>query len=200
MRVARSLDEARARQDEARRLDDAKRRDAPADLAGPSCLGPACLGPACRLAELEAFGAALPTDGNHGLFRHWLQRWQGGRPPARADILPEELGSLLGRVFLIECEAGSGRLRYRLVGATLAAEIGYDSTGRYLDEVSAGFPEEVRRRWQRRDELGIGEARPVFGRWTLAHLGRSWRDLSTLRLPLIEDGRVTHLVGYGVVD
>jgi hypothetical protein len=164
------------------------------DLAGPSCLDP-------RLdrRDLAAFGAALPLEGAGLLFRHWLERWQDGAPPPRGAVLPEDLGRLLPHTFLIEVEADSGRLRYRLIGGEIVAAFGYDSTGRYLDTVSAGFSAEVRHRWERRDRLCVAQARPVYGSWNLAHVGRAWRVLASLRLPLTEGGRVTHLLGYGTV-
>ncbi|WP_159460380.1 PAS domain-containing protein [Tistlia consotensis] len=165
------------------------------DFAGPSCLDPAV-----SLDELAAFGTALPRRDGRLFFDYWLAHWRDGRPPRRADVLPEELGRLLAQVFLIEVEPETGRLRYRLIGTGIAAGIGYDSTGRYLDEVSAGFPEALRARWQRRDALCVGQGRPVCSGWSLDHIGRAWRAVVSLRLPLIEDGRVTHLLGFGAVE
>lgn len=170
-------------------------QDAAGDLAGPSCLDPTVC-----LADFEAFGEALPREDSRSLFRHWLAGWRDGCPPARAAILPEELGRLLPRVFLIEVYPASGRLRYRLIGGELSAAVGEDSSGRYLDEVRARFSAELQARWKRRDRLSVAAARPVYGSWTLRHLGRSWRTMTSLRLPLLEGGRVTHLLGYGTVD
>lgn len=164
-----------------------------------SIAGPSCLDPAVSHAELAAFGKAVPAERGHTLYGFWLERWRPGRPPSRADLLPEELGPLLPQTFLIEVEPGSGRLRYRLVGSGIAAGLGYDSSGRYLDEVSAGFPEEVLERWRWRDRLTAEQARPVYSAWRLDYLQRGWRTVTSLRLPLLEDGRVTHLLGYGTV-
>lgn len=164
------------------------------DVAGPSCLDPAL-----DRRDLAAFGRALPPEGAGQLFLHWLERWRDGTPPPRGAILPENLGRLLPNTFLIEIEPGSGRLRYRLIGGELATVFGYDSSGHYLDAVGAGFPPEVRHRWERRNRLGAEQARPVYGSWNLAHVGRAWRVLTSLRLPLVENGRVTHLLGYGTI-
>lgn len=161
--------------------------------------GPSCLDPAVGAAELACFGAALPAERGRALYDFWLARWRSGRPPSRAELLPEELGALLPNTFLIEVESGSGRLRYRLVGSTVAAGLGYDSSGRYLDEVSAGFPAELQARWRWRDRLAVAQARPVYSAWRLDHLERGWRTVTSLRLPLVADGRVSHLLGYGTV-
>lgn len=164
------------------------------DLAGPSCLDPE------RATEdLRAFGESLPAHDGRRLFQHWLARWSNGRPPDRADILPEELGRLLSCTFLIEIEPDA-RLRYRLIGSELASGLGHDWSGRHLDEVRAGFPEPLVRRAIRRDTLSVGQARPLLSGCTLEHVGRAWRSLVSLRLPLLQEGRVSHLLGWATVD
>ncbi len=159
------------------------------DFAGPSCLHPDT-----DPAALAAFGAALPRDNERTLFDYWLGKWRNA-PPRRADILPEELGRLLPSLFLVEVCAPDERLRYRLIGAELAEVLGGAAAGRWLDEIRRGAPEPLRQRWQHRDRLSVAEARPLVVGWHLEHLGRAWRALATCRLPLLENGRVTHLLG-----
>jgi hypothetical protein len=57
--------------------------------------------------------------------------------PDRADLDPAALRHLLPNMIISELEAGTGRIRYRLVGTKVASVTGFDFTGRYLDELIA---------------------------------------------------------------
>jgi hypothetical protein len=71
------------------------------------------------------------------LYRYWDRKRDGREMPARADILPEELGGLLGNLFMVDVlrDGGALRLRYRLVGTALTAIMEQELTGRYIDEM-----------------------------------------------------------------
>ncbi len=98
--------------------------------------------------------AALPLQLNiaePALLRPWIKAeplgalydlWHGiaqQRKPRREDFPPERLHPWLGRVLLVERVGMAGSatppsLRYRLIGSYLAADRGFDLTGKSLDE------------------------------------------------------------------
>ena len=61
------------------------------------------------------------------LYRYWLAK-RGGRPmPQRSDINPTEIPALLPYIGIIE--KADGELRYRLIGTSMAEQLGFDATG-----------------------------------------------------------------------
>lgn len=65
--------------------------------------------------------------------------WLGQRGPSgipdRRDLDPAALKHLLPNLFIAEVEPSPFRIRYRLVGTKAVQVIGFDITGRYLDEL-----------------------------------------------------------------
>lgn len=77
--------------------------------------------------------------------RYWEVKRAGRRFPARADIDPLELKSVLGNIVMVDVvpqENGEVRFRYRLFGTEFVFYHGADLTGHWLDEIpNAGFRE-----------------------------------------------------------
>jgi hypothetical protein len=73
----------------------------------------------------------------HEVYEYW-QRKRGFRSmPARRDIEPTELKTLLPLLMIIDVEPGP-RFRYRLFGTAVVEAFGMDPTNRYIDEVMVG--------------------------------------------------------------
>ncbi|WP_193369247.1 PAS domain-containing protein [Pelagibius marinus] len=73
------------------------------------------------------------------LYSNW-RRLRRGRPaPARSDIDPNEIGSVLPHIGLFDVEAAPRRYRVRMMGNQIVNWYGCDLTGRYLDEVDFGI-------------------------------------------------------------
>jgi hypothetical protein len=73
-----------------------------------------------------------------GLLDYWRGKCSPGRLPARADIDPLELKSLLGNINLIEVVPqpdGTRRFRYRLFGTEFVFYHGGDLTGQWIDQI-----------------------------------------------------------------
>jgi len=70
------------------------------------------------------------------LYDYW-QRKRGGRVmPDRSDIDPVDMPkALLPYLFMVDLFGTPARWRYRLMGTEMAARLGTDLTGRYLDDV-----------------------------------------------------------------
>lgn len=72
------------------------------------------------------------------LFRYWDRKRGSREMPSRADVRPEELGGLLGNLFMVDVVRDGGntaRFRYRLVGTALNAIMDQEMTGRFIDEM-----------------------------------------------------------------
>lgn len=67
----------------------------------------------------------------------WLAASGLDQPPARRDLKPEAIAPLLSDIWLMDYEAESGRLRYRLAGENIRARYEFFLVGKYLDEILA---------------------------------------------------------------
>jgi hypothetical protein len=72
----------------------------------------------------------------------WWRAHRGAHGvPDRRDLDPAALRTLLPNLFIADIEPQPFRIRYRLVGTKAVRTIGFDITGRYLDELLAAAPE-----------------------------------------------------------
>jgi hypothetical protein len=70
------------------------------------------------------------------LYEYWSQQRGDRKWPARADLDPVDMSFVLGNVILVEVLAGTpAPYRIRLHGSTLAQRVGYDLTGKMLDDM-----------------------------------------------------------------
>jgi len=68
------------------------------------------------------------------LMEAWISASNDGLLPARRDLKPETLGAALPDLWLMDYEAGDGRLRYRLEGENIRARYDHSLVGKYLDD------------------------------------------------------------------
>ena len=71
----------------------------------------------------------------------WLAHRGPSGIPDRRDLDPAALRRVLPNLFIADVEPEPFRIRYRLVGTKAVRTIGFDITGRYLDELLAATPE-----------------------------------------------------------
>ena len=71
----------------------------------------------------------------------WLAHRGPSGLPDRRDLDPAALRALLPNLFIADIEPAPFRVRYRLVGTKAVRVIGFDITGRYLDELLTVQPE-----------------------------------------------------------
>lgn len=69
------------------------------------------------------------------LYGYWRERHVGGRPPSRAELDPLDFPYAVGFVTLVDVEHEPLRFRFRLVASPVTQHLGYELTGKYLDEV-----------------------------------------------------------------
>lgn len=72
------------------------------------------------------------------LLNYWTGKCGSRRMPGRRDIDPIEMRKLLPNILLVDIEADTGRLKFRLVGTRITEMYGGDYTGQYLDETWFG--------------------------------------------------------------
>ncbi|MEK9971035.1 MAG: PAS domain-containing protein [Ferrovibrio sp.] len=67
------------------------------------------------------------------------RRWRAQNPwPARDDIDPSDLRQILPNLFLVEPVNDGERFRYILSGAAVRQQLGFELSGRYLDDTFIG--------------------------------------------------------------
>jgi len=96
------------------------------------------------------------------LYGYWRERHVGDRPPSRAELDPLDFPYAVGFVTLVDVEPEPLRFRFRLVASPVTQHLGYELTGKYLDEV----PEQDMR----------------------SYLDSAYRRLVAERIPLHENG------------
>lgn len=79
--------------------------------------------------------SALRDQRLRRLYAYWCDRHVDGRPPSRAELDPLDFPYAVGFVTLIDVEHEPVRFRFRLVASPVTRHLGYELTGRYLDEV-----------------------------------------------------------------
>ncbi|MCR9070332.1 MAG: PAS domain-containing protein [Alphaproteobacteria bacterium] len=125
-------------------------------------------------------------------YTYWSEKQRGAALPARADIDPSDIPTVLPHMTLVERDADTGRMRYRLFGSALVDLIGRDPTGQYLDEVYPDFngsPSKI----YREQVFDMGKPSHRIGRPTL-RFAKDFYSVERLYLPLAEDGRNVDMV------
>jgi hypothetical protein len=133
----------------------------------------------------------------------WWETARGGRDlPDRRAFDPTQWKYLLPYLLLSEVTGPGFRVRYRLVGTAVVYVVGFDFTGRYLDEMlDPGAGED----WIANYRAAHDECRPVYGTATVPKLGGEPFHYSYGIFPLTsgEPGRVAQFVAiedYGAVQ
>lgn len=128
---------------------------------------------------------------------YWRRKRGDRMMPARRDVDPTEIPSLLPHLQLIEVCDGP-RFRYRLVGTSIVEAFGQDYTGKFVDEQFAGdrrrFIEEIYK-------TVCAERRPMFLRNKYTTARNVDMVASRLYLPLAADGEhVDIILGACIFD
>ncbi len=126
------------------------------------------------------------------LLAYWNDKRGNRAMPGRADIDPLDFLYILGNSSLIEVHRGGDGLRYRfrLIGTNVASRLGYDVTGRWLDDVpEPGYRAHLQRAFDRL----VASAAPQFERPDML-IDNRVHCYEVLRLPLGADGRTVDML------
>jgi len=128
------------------------------------------------------------------LYLYWQQKCGDRAMPARADIDPLEMRSMLGYLMLIDVVPGPQRLRVRLQGSELLWWVGRELTGLTLDALPRT---ELVTFAERRlsDVVATGTPYHWIGRHDLDEVLRRYEALI---LPLGNDGITADMLLVGV--
>jgi hypothetical protein len=128
------------------------------------------------------------------LYDYW-QNLRGTRSmPARSDIDPLEIWSLLPYIHISEWHTDPDRVRYRLAGTEIVASIGREISGHWLTDFHTDSKDVAETMALYRQV--IAQRAPIFGR-TLGSMQRlGVESFEWLICPLADgDGAVSHFIG-----
>jgi hypothetical protein len=126
------------------------------------------------------------------------RRWRGSKLwPAREDIDPDDLRQILPNLFMVEAVDGGTRFRYILSGTTVRQQLGFELSGRYLDDTFTGL----------QLERAVADYRSVisgYGHYALQHWsqrGQTIMQFRRLLLPIAADRmRIDLVLGFALYD
>jgi hypothetical protein len=124
------------------------------------------------------------------LHAYWVARKGERRMPSRRDIDPVDFSYLLGNVMLLDVVRAPLRFGVRLHGTEMARRVGYDLTGKMLDELPiTDYRDYVIKRSaslvESRDPMFVEHDRIIDGKQ---------RRYQALWLPLSEDGETVSML------
>jgi len=146
----------------------------------------------------EAGEATIADARLRALFGYWAEKRGERAMPARADLDPLEIPTLLPIIGLVDVLDGGARFRYRLIGTEIVDVGGHDPTGRFLDEVlpDSGYADYL---------IGMfrevtRERRPLYGESDFRGQSRIECRVRRLLMPLSRDGRAVDMIFGGQVE
>jgi len=119
------------------------------------------------------------------LYEYWAAKKGSRRFPMRADIDPLDFGYVLGHVLLLDVMRDPLRFRVRVHGTQMVMRVGYDLTGKYLENLPIT---EYRGYVRERCEKLARDGEPLVVRHNRTLDGRL-RSYEALWLPFSEDGQ-----------
>lgn len=133
--------------------------------------------------------------GHTKLWDYYHSVSQADRLPARSDIDPADIVSLLSRVVLIDVITLGGKslFKFRLVGTQAIREWGQDPTDKYLDELPFKS-DTLSRRMEDGLKLAIGTRRVVHDRFPMPFATTLYPSMETIHFPLASDGETVDML------
>ena len=85
-----------------------------------------------------SFEAHLDDPLLREIYAYWRMKRASRRMPSRRQIDPAEMPRLLPHLVISESVEGGKRFRYRLAGTAVAQAVGFDPTGRCVEDIASG--------------------------------------------------------------
>lgn len=124
------------------------------------------------------------------LYDYWVSRHHGDLLPSRQDIDPADFKFALGVVTLIDVLYEPLRFRFRLIGSVMAQRMGWDLTGRMVDDVpDAEYRESLVAAYRQM----VADRQPSSTLYERQMDGKN-RRFEVLRLPLASDGKTIDML------
>jgi hypothetical protein len=132
-----------------------------------------------------------PISYHLDLYRYWLSKRGGRTMPARNDIDPADIPTLLPYISIVH--KVDGEFRFRLVGSAIARQFGRELTGDIVGSGVSNASESIAV-LKAIGERVFATAHPIFATGQhVTKLGAS-HLVSTLLLPLSDDGRHVNMI------
>ncbi len=130
------------------------------------------------------------------LYEYWVEKRGEREMPARVDIDPLDILYIVGNVILVDVIDGDPlRFHIRLHGTNLAERVGYELTGKMLDELPV---DDFRALAQQSFSWVTSKAQPLHSRRDRIIDGRFAR-YETVIMPLSDDGERVNRLLIGLV-
>lgn len=131
-----------------------------------------------------------PLSYHADLFRYWAERRGGRSMPARSDLSPVDVPTLLPHLTLIDVV--EGRFRYRLVGSKVVQDLGREMTGTWVG-THVTPPEYAAALCGIYEQVCAGR-RPIFTSGDYRSPSELTHAVSRLLVPLGEDGETVNMI------
>jgi hypothetical protein len=120
-------------------------------------------------------------------YEYWLSVAPPGRLPGRQHIVPENIGLLLSRLWMLDVFRDPLRFRYRLVGTEIVRSVQRELTGQWVDEAQPVSSQKAAVRDRYRFMLDTGQATWRRGQTQWDH-NPNHRQVENCLAPLATDG------------
>ncbi len=134
----------------------------------------------------------LPGPKLKAIYQYWLDKGGCDHIPTRADLSPTEMAKFLSHISLVDVEHETGRYKFRLIGTESVRAIGFDPTGKYLDEFDL-----LKQHLGPRYDWLVEHKRPYIVADKLKWSDKSFLDFFSIGLPLTTDGKNVDILMYG---
>jgi hypothetical protein len=129
------------------------------------------------------------------LYRDWDSRRGEREFPARADFDVLDFKYVIGQLALIDVSYDPLRFRFRLHGTGISQRVGYEMTGKELDDLP---PPLIRASMRRHYSEVVGRRMPIVEARERQIRDDSIVDSEALALPLSSDGKTIDMLMVGV--
>jgi hypothetical protein len=139
-----------------------------------------------QMADLKIVSATLQR-----VHQDWQNRRHGATLPARASFDILDFKYILGNLNLVEVRRDPLRFRYRVHGTNCASLLGYDMTGKFVDD----YPDPAYRERVRRNFTSVVDSRhPRCDLGKRQIVDRRIIHFEALILPLAADGETVDML------
>jgi hypothetical protein len=138
---------------------------------------------------IEFLAQIRHPDGRR-LYDYWNARRAGRRYPSRQDIDPLDLTFAFGNLLLVDVLRDPLQFRFRLIGTQIIQRMGWDLTGKTVDDIpDPTYREETRAAYRAAVESG----QPTVSQHERVIRGQP-RRFEVLRLPLSDDDNAINML------
>jgi hypothetical protein len=130
------------------------------------------------------------------LYEYWCEKRGERKMPARADLDPLDMTFIIGNIILVDVIDGSPlRFSIRLHGTNLVQQVGYELTGKMLDELPQN---EFRKLAQESFTRVATSAEPTAGKRDRV-IDERFARYETVIMPLSSDGQRVERLLIGLI-